>query len=65
MGDLIEVQRSDLLKIQDVMLKAKEFLERRDEMNALVLVQRVHYSPLTMRVQTELDRLDAMIGSEV
>lgn len=56
------VDQSDLEKIGDVLLAAVRFHERRDEMNGAVhLAQQIRYSPLTVQLQAELDRVKGYI----
>ena len=59
----IEVEQSDLEKIQDALKGATTFFRRRDEMNAAVhQAETVRYSPLTSTTEAELDRVTALLG---
>lgn len=61
--DDMTVQSSDLLKIFDALKGANTFLKRRDEMNAAVHMGReVRYSPLTVSVMAECDRLRTLLS---
>lgn len=60
----VEVDTADLLKIEDTLIACKTFLEGRDTMNASVhLAPVVRYSPLTVRVQAEAERLTNILSS--
>lgn len=55
---VIDVERSDLEKVHDVLAAALRFHRARDESNAaLHLAGQVRYSPLTSQLESEYDRL--------
>lgn len=57
-----EVDESDLNRIMDALLKASEYFEKLDEMDAaLHLSESVRYSPLTTEVCTCAARLDKIL----
>lgn len=58
----IEVDSSDLLKLWDAMSGAELFLARRDQMNGAVHLGEVRYSPLTVLVRTEAERLQRILA---
>lgn len=60
----MEVDRSDLLKINDAVHAAVEFHEKRDEMNSYLHLGEVRYSPLTSRLQAEQARLLSFLESD-
>lgn len=58
----IEVERSDLEKVQDALVAAHRFFVNRDTMNASVhLAENVRYSPLTSQVEAETERLTEIL----
>ena len=55
-------QTSDLEKILDTLERNKNFLKRRDEMNAEVhLAREVRYSPLTIETMAQCDRVRTIL----
>lgn len=61
----MEVQRSDLQKIHDTLIVAREHHVHRDESNArLHLAGTARYSPLTSSLDAACDRLDGILRSE-
>ena len=63
MNEEIQVDKSDLRKIRDVMVQAHAFMLRRDQMNAYVhMARECRQSPLTSQMGAEVERLDAMLG---
>ena len=59
---MVDVDRSDLLKIADVVHRAAQFHANRDHMNqALHLATEVRYSPLTSELLATQDRLAALL----
>lgn len=58
----VTVDTSDLEKIADALGEARQFFERRDEMNAAVHLGSPRYSPLTARVQAEHERAVQLLG---
>lgn len=58
LSEMIEVHRSDLLKILDVLNTARRHHELRDEMNAaLHLATHARWSPLTSELAANADRV--------
>jgi hypothetical protein len=58
----IPVQRQDLEKIQDALVRAVEFHERRDQMNAaLHQAVQVRYSPLTVTLVAQAERIGKLL----
>jgi hypothetical protein len=56
------IQTSDLEKILDTLERNRNFLKRRDEMNAEVhLAREVRYSPLTVETMAQCDRVRTML----
>lgn len=59
----MEIDSVDLRKIEDVLKRASTFFRRRDEMNAEVhLAREVRYSPLTVSVDAEIERIQKILG---
>jgi len=46
MNNMIEVDRSDLLKIHDALISSERFFKKRDEMNSEIHLGEVRYSPI-------------------
>lgn len=58
----VTVDSSDLEKIQDILIAAVSYHERKDEMNAAThLAENVRYSPLTSRLQAEEQRIAVIL----
>lgn len=53
---IIEIDYAEWVDIYDVLLAVKYYLEKRDEMNALMHRSKLRYSPLTVIVQKSYDR---------
>lgn len=61
----MEIHKSDLEKIFDVVEAAYRFHSYRDSMNGVLhLAQQTRLSPLTSELSSALDRLKAMIESD-
>ena len=59
----MEVDKSDLEKVYDILLANYEFHVARDTMNSkLHLAKQVRYSPLTSETDTAVHRLNALLG---
>lgn len=62
----MNIERSDLEKISDVLHATTSFHKSRDEMNAVLhLAETVRYSPLTTRLDAECDRIDTILGEKI
>jgi len=62
MANKIEVDRSDLLKILDVLKNNENFHYNRDKMNGAVhLAREVCYSPLTTETISARERLEIIL----
>lgn len=58
----IEVDTSDLEKILDALVSARDFLVSRDTTNSIIhLAPIVRYSPLTSKCDAEVERLAKII----
>lgn len=56
--------KRELSKVFDVVEKAREFHQRRDEMNAAVhMAGTIRYSPLTTELDASLDTLKRLLES--
>lgn len=61
--ETIEVQRSDLEKVLDVLRKAEQHHVSRDESNAaLHLAPATRLSPLTSSLQAERERVEKLLA---
>lgn len=61
----MEVDRSDLQKIHDVLAAARDHHVHRDESNArLHLAASARFSPLTSSLDAACDRLDGILRTE-
>lgn len=58
----MDIHRSDLDKILDAMVGARDFHRLRDEMNAKLHMGVPRYCPLTSTLMTETDRLIRLLG---
>ena len=59
----MEIDKSDLLKILDVLKVNEEFHRNRDLMNgALHLAKEVRFSPLTSETISAVERLNSILG---
>ena len=66
----IEVDSSDLLKIEDALIRAESFFRFRDKMNGSIhLATEVRYSPITSVVEAARDRcrdiLESALGKDL
>ena len=60
----VVVEGSDLLKVRDALQASYWFFKARDEMNAqLHLAREVRYSPITVQVEAELERLQTLLST--
>ena len=62
MAELIDVDRSDLLKIRDALDACAAHHSKRDESNAAIhMAREVRYSPLTTTIAAALQRINELI----
>jgi hypothetical protein len=58
----IEIDESDLLKIQDILIANSEFHRARDKMNSMLhLARDVRWSPITSETMAAEDRVKAIL----
>ena len=62
---MVDIDKSDLLKILDVLKNNEIFHRHRDLMNASIhLAKEIRFSPLTSETIAERERLEKLIGGE-
>lgn len=60
----IIVEGSDLIKVRNALRNAAWFFRARDEMNTLVqLAQDICYSPITLQIKAELERMETLLSN--
>jgi hypothetical protein len=59
----IEIDLSDLHRIKEALEQSLAFFNARDEMNAVVHLDAVRYSPLTRKVAAELKQVNLILDT--